>query len=69
MSDYVDGDLDRSQRRRLERHVRFCERCHTVLENLRRTLGRLRSLRERDLPGSDAGAVSERIVRAWRERA
>ena len=70
MSDYVDGELDPPERKRLERHVRFCERCHTVLDNLRQTLGRLRGLQASDPPGAaDPDALGERIGRAWRERA
>jgi anti-sigma factor RsiW len=70
MSDYVDGELDRAHRKRLERHVRFCDRCYTVLGNLRHTLGRLRRLQASDPPGAaDADALGERIGRTWRERA
>jgi anti-sigma factor RsiW len=69
MSDYVDGELDPAERKRLERHVRFCDRCHTVLGNLRQTLGRLRALQASEPPGADrADALGERIGRAWRER-
>jgi anti-sigma factor RsiW len=70
MSAYLDGELDHTERARLERHVRFCERCHTVLDNLRGTLGRLRGLQASDPPGGpDADALAERIAHAWRDRA
>jgi anti-sigma factor RsiW len=69
MSDYVDGDLDAESRRRLERHVRWCHRCHTVLDNLRRTLERLRGLGGTVPEGEDPEAVAARVARAWRERA
>jgi anti-sigma factor RsiW len=70
MSDYVDGDLDRVGRRRVERHVRFCHRCHTVLDNLRQTLARLRALREVEpVSGADPDAVTARVVSGWREQA
>jgi len=69
MSDYVDGELGPAERKRLERHVRFCDRCYTVLGNLRQTLGRLRTLQASDPPGSvDADALVERIGRGWREQ-
>jgi anti-sigma factor RsiW len=69
MSDYVDGELDPAERKRLEWHVRFCDRCHTVLGNLRHTLGRLGGLKASDPPGAaDADALAERIGRGWRER-
>jgi anti-sigma factor RsiW len=70
MSEYVDGELDREDRKRVERHVRFCQRCHTVLGNLRHTLGGLRGLREQ-APASadDTAEVAARVARGWRDRA
>jgi anti-sigma factor RsiW len=69
MSDYLDGELDADGRRRVERHVRFCHRCHTVLANLRQTIGRLRGLRDGEPGGEDPDAVGARIAQSWRERA
>lgn len=70
MSDYLDGDLDTAARKRVERHLRFCLRCHTVLGNLCQTLGRLRGLRESDpVGGDDPAAVTIRVASAWRDRA
>ena len=69
MSDYVDGELDAESRRSVERHVRFCHRCHTVLGNLRQTLGRLRGLQSSKPAGEDPDAVAARIAESWRERA
>lgn len=70
MSDYVDGELDPAERKRLERHVRFCDRCYTALANLRHMLGRLRTLKANDPPDAvDADALAERIGHGWREQA
>ena len=69
MSDYVDGELDADGRRRVERHVRFCHRCHTILGNLRQTLGRLRGLQRPGPAEEDPDAVAARIAESWRERA
>jgi anti-sigma factor RsiW len=69
MSDYVDEALDPDARKRVERHVRFCDRCHTVLGNLRQTLGRLRRLQEAaPAGGADPDAVAGRVARGWREQ-
>ena len=70
MSDYVDEELDVDGRKRVERHVRFCHRCHTVLANLRQTLGALGRLRA-DAPAGDEDpdVVAARVARGWRERA
>jgi predicted anti-sigma-YlaC factor YlaD len=69
MSDYLEGDIDQAARKRVEQHVRFCDRCHTVLSNLRHTLTRLRGLQDTEPPGSDVEAVAARIGQRWRERA
>ena len=68
MSDYVDGELDASLRKRVERHVRFCSRCHTVLGNLRQTLVRLRGLESSGASREEPDAVAARIAERWRER-
>jgi anti-sigma factor RsiW len=67
MSDYVEGDIDPAARRRLERHLRFCHRCHVVLGNLRLALAQVRALRGRQPPGADAEAAA-RLADGWRER-
>jgi anti-sigma factor RsiW len=70
MSEYVDGELDEDDRVRVERHVRFCDRCHTVLGNLRQTLGHLRGLH--DVEPTDADDIDEvatRVATGWRDRA
>ncbi len=70
MSDYVEGDLEAAARKRVERHVRFCHRCHIVLRNLRQTLGGLRGLKGSNPPDADdADTVAARIAQSWRERA
>jgi len=70
MSEYLDGGLAAGERKSVERHVRFCHRCHTVLSNLRQTLGRLRELKQKSPAGAaDPDAVAERLGSTWRERA
>jgi len=70
LSDYADDELGPEERQRVEEHVGFCPRCRRVLGNLRHTLGRLGRLAETSPPGApDPEEVSERLRRAWRERA
>jgi anti-sigma factor RsiW len=38
IGDYLEGRLDASQRRRLERHLRSCRNCSTYLEQMRRSI-------------------------------
>lgn len=44
MSDYLDGELAVSGRRRMERHLGECEKCRRLLRGLRRTLDALHRL-------------------------
>jgi anti-sigma factor RsiW len=44
LSDYLDGNLDRAGRERVEDHVGLCPQCRRVLATLRRTLAGLRAL-------------------------
>lgn len=46
ITDYLEGTLPRSQRRRFEAHLEACEHCTEYLEQMRATIrltGRLRS--------------------------
>jgi anti-sigma factor RsiW len=38
VTDYVEGALSRSQRRRFEAHLRACENCTEYLEQMRATI-------------------------------
>jgi len=53
MSDYLDGELEDDAAARLEHHVRWCPNCNRMLENLRRTVGGLRSLRDQPTPANE----------------
>lgn len=48
LSDYIDGDLALDERRRVERHLRWCPRCRRVLTGLTRTVSGLRRLGRRE---------------------
>jgi anti-sigma factor RsiW len=53
MSDYLDGELEPDAVATVERHVRWCPNCRRMLENLRRTVGGLRTLGEMPTPADD----------------
>lgn len=44
MSDYLDGELALTRRRRMERHARDCPECRRLLTGLRRLLAALHRL-------------------------
>jgi anti-sigma factor RsiW len=47
LSDYLDGELDASQRAALETHLAGCETCARTLAELRRVVGRAQALDDR----------------------
>ena len=56
-SEYLDGDLGRSSRERIERHASVCPQCRAVLASLRRVLTELPTLG----PGSRT-LVADRVL-------
>lgn len=63
LSDYLDGDLSRPERERLEEHVGMCPQCRRVLRTLRRTLENLM-----DLPLEPRPSVAEGVIERLRRR-
>lgn len=49
ITDYLEGALPRSQRRRFEVHIAGCEHCTEYLEQMRRTIRLTGRLRAEDL--------------------
>ncbi|HWJ50453.1 MAG TPA: zf-HC2 domain-containing protein [Solirubrobacteraceae bacterium] len=65
ITDYIEGELSRSQRRRFEAHLAACEHCSEYLEQMRATIRATGLLRVEDLTPQmreDFGA----LYRSWR---
>lgn len=63
MSEFLDGELARRGRARIERHARHCPECRWLLGSLRRTIGALQGL-----PPSGGDGRAPRIAAAVRMR-
>lgn len=61
LSTYLDRELDRQERHRVEGHLQGCEECRQVLSNLQRVVGDLRAL-ERLAPPPHLGAHLLRLA-------
>ncbi len=60
-SEYLDGELDRVGRARIERHTSVCPQCRALLSSLRRILA--------ELPGLSSASrvsVADRVVQRLR---
>jgi anti-sigma factor RsiW len=65
VTDYLEGALPRSQRRRLEAHLAACEHCTEYLAQMRATIELTGRLREEDLSPEMREEFSS-IYRRWR---
>ena len=65
ITDYLEGGLARSQRRRFEAHIAGCEHCREYLEQMRATIRLSGSLRAEDLTPEMAAEFAA-IYRRWR---
>jgi anti-sigma factor RsiW len=68
ISDYIEGALPRSQRRRLEAHLSGCEHCGEYLEQMRATIRVTGRLRTSDLSPAMRDELVE-LYRRWRAEA
>jgi anti-sigma factor RsiW len=55
MSDYLDDELDPRDAAHVARHARWCPNCRRMLQNIRRTIGGLRGLRDHPIPADQTG--------------
>jgi anti-sigma factor RsiW len=65
VSDYLEGALSRSQRRRLEAHLAGCEHCSEYLVQMRATIALTGRLRSEDLTPEMREEFSD-VYRRWR---
>ena len=63
VTDYLEGALPETERRRFEAHLAECDGCTGYLEDMRRLVGALHQVPE---PPPDA-ATREALVRAFRD--
>ncbi len=65
ITDYLEGALRRSQRRRFERHLSGCEHCTEYLEQMRATIRLTGRLRAEDL-SPEMRQEFAALYRRWR---
>ena len=65
VTDYLEGALPRSGRKRFERHLRACPNCTAYLEQMRLTIAATGRLTPEDL-SPDAREEFTELFRAWR---
>jgi anti-sigma factor RsiW len=65
VSDYLEGALPRSERRRFERHLRGCPNCSAYLEQMRVTIATTGRLTPGDLSPEARDEFTE-LFRSWR---
>jgi anti-sigma factor RsiW len=68
ITDYLEGTLSRSRRRRLEAHLAACEHCSEYLEQMRTTIRLTGRLQAEDLTPEMRDEFTG-IYRRWRSEA
>ncbi|MEA2410295.1 MAG: putative zinc-finger [Thermoleophilaceae bacterium] len=63
MSEYIDDDLERNDRERLEHHVHDCPECGELLASLESMIATLGSM-----PGRPADSVASAVLAGVQER-
>jgi anti-sigma factor RsiW len=61
LTDYLDGDLNDDQRRRVEQHLATCEGCRAALDQFQTTIGVAGRLTADDVAHIDA-LVRDRLI-------
>jgi anti-sigma factor RsiW len=67
ITDYVEGNLSRRDRRRFEAHIRGCDGCTTYVEQMRETIRLMGVLRENDLEPAARDELLA-VFRDWKSR-
>jgi anti-sigma factor RsiW len=66
VSDYLEGNLSRSDRRRFEAHIRHCPNCTNYLKQMRATIRATGALHQDDLSPEVQREFTE-LFRRWRD--
>ena len=61
LTEYLDGEVDEAQRRRVERHLETCEGCRAALDQFQTVIGLAGRLTADDVAHIDAG-VRDRLI-------
>jgi anti-sigma factor RsiW len=64
ITDYLEGALTRSERKRFEAHIAGCEHCHEYLDQMRTTIRLTGRLAADDLTPEMRSEFSE-LYRSW----
>jgi anti-sigma factor RsiW len=67
VTDYLEGALSRSERRRFDAHLADCEHCTEYLEQMRATIRLTGQLRAEDLTPAMREEFSD-LYRRWRSQ-
>ena len=67
LSDYVDGELDDALCIEIERHMAECDRCHIVIDTLRKTVELCRAYEPSAMPKPLTDRARAQLESAWRK--
>ena len=68
LSEYIDGEVDPTICRELEKHLADCNPCRVVVDNLRQTVRLYRHGQEYELPGPFRERLHASLREKWKQR-
>ncbi len=66
LNEYVDGEIDPSVCREMERHLKKCNPCRVVVDNIRKTITLYRKDGSRVLPPAFRARLHSSLRKAWK---
>ena len=68
LGEYIDGELDESICKELEKHLADCDPCRVVVDNLRGTVQIYKDCEPIEVPVKFQEHLHELIQKRWKER-
>jgi anti-sigma factor RsiW len=68
LNEYVDGELDPAVCDEFERHMKGCNPCQVVIDNIRRTIRLYKGNQEVELPAEFRRKLHHTLAATWKQR-
>ena len=68
LNDYLDGEIDPSLCREIEKHIGMCENCRIMVDTLKQTVKLCREGKEEKLPQSLENKLNNLLKSRWEKK-
>jgi anti-sigma factor RsiW len=67
LNEYMDGEIDPAICKAFEEHLKGCNPCQIVIDNIRKTITLYKDGRPRELPAEFRARLHEELRRRWKQ--